>query len=209
MSEVVTHYRSFAPAELQVRASGDGRTIYGIAVPYGVQVRIDDGLVEEFARGAFNHQLNAPNKVKLAREHILLGGELIGAASLLRDDPVGLYTELRAAKTPKGDETLELVRDGALNQLSIMFQERRNRRLAGGVVQRVQAHLGEVAVVMQGAYGDMASAVGVRSHTGGVTTAERTDEELRRLAEEYLIQGLPEPKDYELEIRAIKLGLPY
>jgi HK97 family phage prohead protease len=199
-----THYRSFAP-DLSVRSSGDGRTIYGIAVPYNAPTRIDRDLVEQFARGAFNHQLDKPQRVKFAREHMLLGGELIGAASLLRDDAAGLYVELRAARTPKGDETLELVKDGALNELSIMFAEAKNRRLAGGVVERVVADLREVAVVMEGAYGELASAVGVRSGKGATIN---TDADLRMQAEEYLL-GLPDPTDNDLAVRQIRLGLPF
>jgi HK97 family phage prohead protease len=207
MPELEFQYRSFRP-DLQVRSGGDGRTIMGIAVPYNAPTRITETLVEEFVRGAFNHQLNAPQKVKFGREHILLGGTLIGAASLMRDDAAGLYVELRTSKTPTGDETLELVRDGALNQLSIMFAERQNRRLSSNVVQRVTAHLGEVAVVMEGAYGELAATVGVRSGAG-TQVLDRVDEELRRQAEEYLIGGLPEPKDYQTQIRAIRLGVPY
>jgi len=55
---MTSHVRSFAP-DLQVRSGGDGRTIYGIAVPYNAPTQIDDSLVEQFARGAFNHQLNS------------------------------------------------------------------------------------------------------------------------------------------------------
>jgi len=199
-------YRSFHP-DLQVRSTGDGRTVMGIAVPYHAPTRISEVRVEEFTRGAFNHQLKEPSRVKFAREHMLLGGTLIGAASLLRDDSAGLYVELRTSKTPAGDETLELVRDGALSQLSIMFAERQVRRVSGNITQVVKAHLGEVAVVMEGAYGELASTVGVRSASGGL---DRVDEELRRQAEEYLVgAGLPSPKDVDMEIRAIRLGLPY
>jgi Escherichia/Staphylococcus phage prohead protease len=198
-----THIRSFRP-DLEVRSGGDGRTIYGIAVPYNAPTKISENLIEQFCRGAFNHQLNAPQRVKFSREHILLGGTLIGAASVLRDDPAGLYVELRASKTPVGDETLELVRDGALNQLSIMFRELQNRRLAGNITERVKAHLGEVAAVLEGAFGDLASAIGVRSRSA----AEATDDfELRRKAEEFL--KLPTPRDTDLEVRAIRLGLPF
>jgi phage head maturation protease len=147
--------------------------------------------------------------VKFAREHVLLGGEIIGAASLLRDDAAGLYVELRAARTSKGDETLELVKDGALDQLSIMFREAKNRRLAGGVVERVAADLREVAVVMEGAYGELATAVGVRSATRGQPLSQ-ADIDLKARAEEFLAAGgLPEVRDYDLEIRSIRLGLPY
>jgi HK97 family phage prohead protease len=155
-------YRSFTP-DLEVRSDGDGRTIRGIVVPYGKAVRIDARLVEQFARGAFNHQLRAASRVKVAREHMDLGGSLIGRASLLRDDAAGLYAELRVSATPVGDETLALVRDGALTDLSIGFREGRNRNVAGGITERVKAHLAEVAVVMAGAYGELATVSGVRS----------------------------------------------
>lgn len=204
-----THYRSFAP-DLQVRSGGDGRTVYGIAVPYNAPVRIDEQLIEQFARGAFNHQLDRPQRVKFAREHVLLGGELIGAASLLRDDAAGLYVELRTSRTPAGEATLELVRDGALDELSIMFREGKNRRLGGGVVERVMADLREVAIVMEGAYGQLATTAGVRSkrsEPGPVISESELD--LRQKAEEALAEmkarQLP---DYETQIRAIRLGLP-
>lgn len=47
-------YRSFTP-DLEVRSSGDGRTIHGIVVPYNAPTRVNPGLVEQFERGAFNH----------------------------------------------------------------------------------------------------------------------------------------------------------
>jgi HK97 family phage prohead protease len=154
---------------LELRSGGDGRTIHGIAVPYGKPQRIDHRLVEQFSRGAFNHQLAAAHRVRFAREHVALGGTLIGAAKLLRDDAAGLYGEWRVSKTPAGDETIELVRDGALRDLSIGFRERRdgNRTLPGGVVDRFKADLTEVALTLEGAYGDMAVAAGVRSSVGG------------------------------------------
>jgi HK97 family phage prohead protease len=197
-------FRSFAP-DLQVRSGGDGRTIYGIAVPWNAPTRIDDTLVEQFARGAFSHQMGKPSRVKFAREHALLGGTVIGAATMMRDDAAGLYVELRASKTPVGDETLELVKDGALDQLSVMFRERQNRRLAGGVTERVKADLAEVAVVMEGAYGELATAIGVRS---AQLPAAAVSLDLRAQAEEFLLgPGLPEPTDYDLELRRIRLGM--
>jgi len=206
MSE--THYRAFNP-DLQVRSGGDGRTVYGIAVPYNAPVRIDEQLIEQFARGAFNHQLDRPQRVKFAREHVMMGGSLIGAASLLRDDAAGLYVELRAARTPEGDATLELVRDGALDQLSVAFREGKNRRLGGGVVERTMADLREVAVVMEGAYGDLAVATGVRSRQSPGPVISDSEMDLRMKAQEALAASarrqLP---DYETQIRAIRLGLP-
>lgn len=206
MSE--THYRAFTP-DLEVRSGGDGRTVYGIAVPYNAPTRIDEQLVEQFARGAFNHQLDRPQRVKFAREHVLLGGSVIGAATMLRDDAAGLYVELRAARTPAGDETLELVREGALDQMSIMFREGRNRRLGAGVVERVQADLKEVAIVFEGAYGEKAAAAGVRSRQimpGTVMSESELD--LRQKAERFLTGEPPKLCDLDTELRAIRLGIP-
>lgn len=165
-------YRSFPP-DLEVRSGGDGRTVYGIAVPWDTPQRIDGELTEQFARGAFNHQLAAPQRVRFAREHVQLGGSLIGVAKMMRDDQAGLYVELRTSKTPVGDETLELIRDGALPHLSIGFRERRNRRMpVTGNTERIQADLFEIAATLQGAFGDAAAVGGVRdarhaTHTDG------------------------------------------
>lgn len=202
------HFRSYRP-DLEVKPGGDGRTIYGIAVPYNAPTRIRENLVEEFVRGAFDHQINAPQRVKYAREHLLLGGTLIGALSAMRDDAAGLYVEMRASRTPAGDETLELVKDGALRDLSIWFNEKQNRTVARGVVQRVKAHLNEVASVLQGAYGDLATTAGVRSAApfAEPMVIDSSEMELRRKAEEFL-GGLPEPVDHDLAMRQLKLGMP-
>lgn len=60
MADVI--YRSFAP-DLEVRSSGDGRTVCGIAVPYGRAQRIDSQLVEQFRRGAFNAQVRSAARI--------------------------------------------------------------------------------------------------------------------------------------------------
>lgn len=198
------HYRSFSPdLEVKTGSGSDGRTIYGIAVPYNAPTRITADLVEQFSRGAFNHQVNAPQRVKFSREHMALGGTLIGAATLLRDDAAGLYGEWRVSRTPAGDETLELVRDGALDHLSISFRERQNARLAGGVIDRKKADLSEVAVVLQGAYGDLATAAGVRSVQLPVAAE---DLDVRARYEEF--RERPQLPDLDLRLRAIQLGMP-
>lgn len=165
------HYRSFTP-ELEVRQKGDGRTIVGIAVPYGRAQYISPGLTEQFRSGAFDEQLGpvldggvlrGANRVPFTRDHMAHGGALIGRATVLRNDAAGLYGEFRVSRTDKGDETLELVKDGALSELSIGFRERTNANLPGGVTERVAAELREVAVVMQGAYGEQALVSAIRA----------------------------------------------
>lgn len=156
--------RSFTP-ELEIRSAskgGDGRTIEGLAVPYGVRQRITPDLVESFARGAFNAQLTAAHRVKFARDHPVLGGTIIGRAVELRDDTAGLWGAWRVSATQAGDEALELARDGVLDELSVGFHERQNRRLPDGTIERVKAHLVEVSLVMQGAYGREALVSAVR-----------------------------------------------
>lgn len=158
-------FRSFTP-ELEVRSAaqgGDGRTIVGIAVPFGRRQIIDESLTEVFARGAFNHQIAAAHRVHFAREHMQLGGTLIGKTVELKDDAAGLVGAWRVSRTAMGEETLELVKDGALTDLSIGFQEKQNRRLDDGTIERVTANLREVSVVLEGAYGEGAMVSGVRS----------------------------------------------
>ncbi|MEV6306475.1 HK97 family phage prohead protease [Actinoplanes sp. NPDC051861] len=157
--------RQFVPADLEVRSAGDGRTVHGIAVPFGIEQRINEHLVEQFDLGVFAHQVRAANRVRFSREHIDLGGSLIGATTMLREEAKGLYWEARASRTPLGDETLELIKDGALTHLSVAFRSRPRGsvRLPSGVVARRKADLIEVAVVLEGAYGDAARATGVRS----------------------------------------------
>lgn len=163
-------FRTFTP-QLEIRSAakgGDGRTIEGICVPYGQRQRIDSTLVEQFARGAFNHQLNAPNRIKFSREHMSLGGVLIGRAIELRDDAAGLWGAFRVSKIPAGDETLELIKDGALDELSVGFRARQDRRLPDGTVERVKADLVEVSSVLAGAYGRGAVVTAVRQRDPAV-----------------------------------------
>jgi HK97 family phage prohead protease len=156
--------RSFAP-ELEIRSAakgGDGRTVEGICVPYDRPQRIDSTLVEQFARGAFAAQVNAAHRVKFSRDHMAYGGTLIGKAVELREDASGLWGAFRVSATPTGEETLELLRDGVLDELSVGFMTRQDRREADGTITRVKAHLAEVSVVLQGAYGRGALVSAVR-----------------------------------------------
>lgn len=162
MTELI---RAFTP-DLEIRSAakgGDGRTIVGIAVPYNKPQRIDAQLTEQFARGAFDHQIGAPNRVYFSRGHLDLGGVLIGKAVELRDDPAGLWGAWRVSATPVGEETLELVKDGVLDELSVGFREKQNRREKDGTITRVTADLVETSLVLEGAYGRGALVSAVRN----------------------------------------------
>lgn len=190
MSESEVAYRSFEP-ELEVRSGGDGRTVIGIAVPYGRPQRITADLTEQFAKGAFNAAVRAAHRIPFTREHMLLGGTLIGRLTELRDDAKGLYFEAKVSSTLAGDETLALLRDGALDQVSIGFREKQNRRLADGTIERVTADLRELAVVLEGAYGRHAAVAAVRSQELPTCTCGAMDARSRLDAARKVLNGLP------------------
>lgn len=157
---------------LELRQEGDGRTIFGIAVPYNKEQRIGNNLIEVFRKGAFADVIKAAHRVKLLRGH----GEnnVLGRATLLRETDNGLYAEFKVSKTREGDEALELVKDGALDQLSIGFMPIKNKKREDGVLERLKAHLAEVSLVTFGAYGELASVAGVRE--GQPVATPRLDE---------------------------------
>jgi len=145
---------------LELRANSDGRTIFGIAVPYNKEQRITSTMIEVFRKGVFSEVIKAPHRVKLLRGH----GEnnVLGRATLLRETDEGLYAEFKISKTREGDEALELVKDGALDQLSVGFMPIKNKKRTDGVMERLKAHLAEVSLVTFGAYGELASVTGMR-----------------------------------------------
>jgi len=152
---------------LELRANSDGRTIFGIAVPYNKEQRITSTMVEVFRKGVFSEVIKAPHRVKLLRGH----GEnnVLGRATLLRETDDGLYAEFKISKTREGDEALELVKDGALDQLSVGFMPIKNKKRPDGVMERLKAHLAEVSLVTFGAYGELAAITGMREGQSQLT----------------------------------------
>ena len=167
--------------DLEVRTAGDGRTVCGICVPYGVVQRINANLSEVFIRGAFSNVVRASHRVKFLVGHDA-SALPIGRATLLREDEAGLYGEFRISDTERGSEVLTLIRDGALSELSIGFSPLKDKRRQDGVVERQLAHLAEVSAVTFGAYGSAASVVGVRdqSKTPNLDALAEVLKDLRR-----------------------------
>lgn len=170
-------YRSIG-LDVELRSGGDGRTLEGILVPYSKPTRIDNSLVEEFVPGAFAAQvramtpgrLNDPGtpRIPLCRDHIPLGGQIIGRVTGLREDALGLRGTARISNTTAGNDTLALLNDGVLSDWSIGFRMIQNRS-SGAVTQRIQSHLTELAIVPQGAYGSLASVGAIRAANGQLT----------------------------------------
>lgn len=171
MSERLT--RTFA-GDLEVRAgaSGEGRTIVGLAVPFDTLVEINDSTgsySERFVRGSFARTISerGPEKVKLLSQHRHLDQPL-GRAVLFREDAAGLYGEFRVSKTDRGDEALELVRDGTLDSFSIGFDVIRDDWTDRTVRTVLEARLFEVSLVSWPAY-ESALIAGVRSKDASST----------------------------------------
>ena len=114
------HTRQFT-STLVVRDGGDGRTLHGPVLPWGIEAReVDAGrlVTETFARGALEG--TDPARVPLTATHPRDAGTLpIGVTVELRDEADAFHGDWRVSKTVVGDEVLELAADGVPLGLSI------------------------------------------------------------------------------------------
>lgn len=161
------------------QGGSDGRTVFGILVPWNHPMRIDEHLREQFEPGGANHVIAAGERgrapggmpayrMHFAREHVRQGGAACGRTQLLRDDAAGLYGEWKVSRTAVGDELIELIKDGVYRELSVGFRcaPSWSRRLPDGTVSRTRFDPFEAAAVLRGAYADAAAVAGVRSLDG-------------------------------------------
>lgn len=139
------------PSVLEVRAGSDGRTISGLVVPFGEVFRFGS-LRERFVRGAFTRTIaeRGASRVKLLQQHDE-DSFPIGVATALREDSAGLFGDFRIAKTTRGDEALDLVKDGILDGLSVGFIPIASRA-NGDVTERTEVSLRHVGLVDDPAY---------------------------------------------------------
>jgi uncharacterized protein len=167
---------------LHLRDGGDGRTLVGALLPWGVPAQVVDRgrlVTETFQRGA----LAGTNldQVPLTALHPRDAGTLpIGKTLDLEDRADAAWGSWYVSDTTAGNEVLALARDGVPLGLSIGFAE-----VPGGSrwsadrtrVTRTRAALDHVAVVRVPAY-EGAGVVGVRSsgaacHTPALLTLAR------------------------------------
>jgi uncharacterized protein len=152
---------------LRLRDDGDGRTLHGPLLPWGVEARVLDRgrlVVETFERGAFAG--TDPARVPLTATHPRDAGTLpIGVTVELEERSDAAWGSWRVSDTHLGNEVLALARDGVPLGLSVGFAE-----VPGGSrwspdrarVTRTRAALDHVAVVRVAAYVG-AGVLGVRS----------------------------------------------
>jgi Escherichia/Staphylococcus phage prohead protease len=154
-----------------VRDGGDGHTLHGPLLPWGVEARVLDAgqlVTETFTRGALAG--TDPARVPLTATHPRDAGTLpIGVTLTIEDRSDAAYGSWRVSDTLLGNEVLALARDGVPLGLSVGFME-----VPGGSrwsadrqrVTRTRAALDHVAVVRVPAY-QGAGVVGVRAGMDG------------------------------------------
>jgi HK97 family phage prohead protease len=169
------HTRQFT-SSLAVRDGGDGRTLHGPVLPWGIEARVVDLptrrlVTETFERGAL--QGTDPARIPLTATHPRDAGTLpIGVTIELEERADAAYGAWRVSQTALGDEVLALARDGVPLGLSIGFEEvpGGNRWSADRQrVTRTRAALDHIAVVRVPAYAG-AGVAGVREQ---IARAER------------------------------------
>jgi uncharacterized protein len=166
-------HREFTSA-LQLRDDGDGRTLHGPLLPWGVEARVLDRgrlVVEVFERGALAGTV--PGRIPLTATHPRDAGTLpIGITLEIDERSDAAYGSWRVSDTHLGNGVLALARDGVPLGLSVGFAE-----VPGGSrwaasqnrVTRTRVALDHVAVVRVPAYAG-AGVVGVRSEGSGRPT---------------------------------------
>lgn len=129
---------------LRAAEDGDGRTLEGVAVPYGQIIDTWDGAE------TFDHDCRFDDieSAKLCYQHGELIGRITGAES--RDD--GLHITARISDTQRGRDVVELLRDGALDSLSVGFIPLENKMDKAGITHRKRVRLLETSVVSWPAY---------------------------------------------------------
>ena len=169
--------------DFEIRASNsDTREVSGVAVPFNDTIDIGGGMKEKFAPGAVD--LNA--NVKLFRDH----KDIIGVVTNMSEDENGLNITAKISETSLGNETLNLVKDGAIRSFSVGFIPVTDVK-DGNTIIRKKVDLKEVSLVAFPAY-DKAEVLSVREETNQEeismenTTPDYTSaiEEVRNHAEE-------------------------
>lgn len=175
--EMTMENRSFEIRETNTEA----REVIGRAVPYNETIDIGGGDKEQFVRGS----VDLDSHVKLFRDHT----EIIGKVNLMEEREDGLWIKAKISNTKLGDETLELVKDGAIRSFSVgfipMVDEKKDRTII-----RKKVNLKEISLVAFPAY-ENASVTEVReikeeTNMETTTTPDYSSEiaEVRNHAEE-------------------------
>jgi Escherichia/Staphylococcus phage prohead protease len=147
--------------------AGDGRTLVGLAVPFGTELDVVDWwdeYTECFEKGAFAKTIrdrSRPVPLLFHHQHRSLG---IGRAVNLEETDAGLEAAFHLTEGVQlADEVLALVKDEAISGLSIGFEPVQQRETKGpartppsdrDLVVRTEVNLREVSICNFPAYTD-------------------------------------------------------
>lgn len=95
--------------------------------------------------GAFDASLAAGHKVRFLRQHD--HSKVLGTVLALKADAHGLHGRFKISRTPLGEETYQLLKDGALDSFSIGYLPDEAEHKDGGVRELKQVTLLEASVV--------------------------------------------------------------
>lgn len=140
------------PVEFRAQmAAGDvPGTITGTAVPLGVPI-VQGGFTHVIAPGTFAAQAKDPARVKILFNHDR--AQPIGKISLLAEtDGRLMFAGLISESTQAGRETMSLIREGVLDEVSVGFEWGKWAQ-NGSTFTHTRARLSEISVVSAGAAG--------------------------------------------------------
>lgn len=157
---------------LRAVEGGDGRTIEGVAVPFGDIIDTWEG-AETFDRDCVFEDIE---NAKLCYQH----GELIGGITGHESRDDGLHITARIADTSLGRDVTALLDEGALDSLSVGFIPMESERDKAGITHRKRVRLLETSLVSWPAY-ENAKLTGHRSETN--TSHQENESEEPRMGD--------------------------
>jgi Escherichia/Staphylococcus phage prohead protease len=140
---------------------GDGRTLDVRIVPYNVVTTVSDpgrpAYREQWMPGAFADQVRGAsagraNTVLVNYRHGDRISDVLGHGLTLNETGDGFYGTFRVHETPDGDKALYMVRENVLAGVSLEALPKKSVRSNEGIVQRVKAHLVNIALCPNPAY---------------------------------------------------------
>jgi HK97 family phage prohead protease len=112
----------------ELRASADGRTLFGYPIVFNQPTRIrswEGDFIETIAPGATKKTLrDNGNSIKVLFNHGMdpsIGNKPLGKPKIQREEAKGLYTETPLSDTSYNVDLAALIRDGAIDGMSFRF----------------------------------------------------------------------------------------
>jgi len=108
---------------IEIREEGEKRTVSGVAAVFNTRAEIWEGFFEEIARGAFDDSMNDDVRALFNHDrNMILARSRSGSGTLkLSTGPDGLRYEFEAPNTTAGNDLLENIRLGNIDQSSFAF----------------------------------------------------------------------------------------